>query len=424
VISGRIRNLACSLGALFLVSALPVSAGAAEAEPAIGSYAWYWETQQSQAITDPTSGADVATIEAPNPFCPSTTAGGPPEQAGACHPGRLPIEVQGADYETPEKMSAVAFDLALVPIGSTVSKFKVSFLEATDNQSTPSNAEGKSLQACLINEFFGDGEARQYKEVPRHKCTKGDPVAKRKAVQVKTKDGKVERFQYSFDLTAFAKKWVAGAPVAAIMLMPVQPKEADANPGTDTNWRVVLDGPAEEKGVATSLTYKPPPEDALDALDDLDDLDTIDDTGSTDSFDTGSTDSFDSGGSDVGSSDTSDTDLGSTDAAEDPLATDLADGTEPTATTGAGGIPGYMWLALLGGMIGFFLFRSVVLESAAGIRPDGVLSQIRQINASKRGGAIELDETTGLAAKLAPLSGGLKRIGSLKGKIPFLHRKG
>jgi hypothetical protein len=299
----------------------------------------------------------------------------------------------------------------------------VRFLEAADNQSQPMNAEGKSLQACLINEFFGDGEARQYKEVPRHECTKGDPVAKRKAVQVKTKDGKVERFQYSFDLTSFAKKWVAGAPVAAIMLSPVQPKEADANPSTDTNWRVVLDGPAEENGIVTSLTYKPPPEDELDELDDLDDLDTLDDTGSTDSFDTGSTDSFDSGSSDVGSSDTSGTDPLATDAAEDPLATDLADETEATSTTGAGGIPGYIWLALLGGMIGFFLFRSVVLESAAGIRPDGVLAQIRQINASKRGGAIELDETTGLAAKLAPLSGGLKRIGSLKNKIPFLHRK-
>ena len=94
--SGRTRKLACSIGALLLISALPVAAGAAETEPAVGSYAWYWESQHSQAVTDPTSGADVATIEAPNPFCPSTSAGGTPEQAGACHPGRLPVELASA----------------------------------------------------------------------------------------------------------------------------------------------------------------------------------------------------------------------------------------------------------------------------------------------------------------------------------------
>jgi hypothetical protein len=269
VISGRIRNLTCSIGALLLISVFPAPAGAAETDPPVSSYAWYWETQQSQAVTDPTSGADVATIEAPNPFCPSTSAGGTPEQAGACHPGRLPVEVQGGDYETPDKLSAIAFDLALVPIGSTISKFKVSFLEATDNQSKPLNAEGKSLQACKIDEFFGDGDARQYKEVPRFGCEDSDPIAKRKAVQVKTKEGKVERFQYTFDLTDFAEEWVKGAPVAGIMLSPVKPKDADFDPTTDNNWRVVLDGPSEDNGVVTSLVYKAPAGDELDPLDNL-----------------------------------------------------------------------------------------------------------------------------------------------------------
>jgi hypothetical protein len=111
------------------------------------------------------------------------------------------------------------------------------------------------------------------------------------------------------------------------------------------------------------------------------------------------------------------------------LATDLADDAESTSSTGTSGLPGYIWLALLAGMVGFFLFRSVVLENSAGVRPDGVLAQIRQINASKRGGAaIEPEETSGLAARLAPLSGGVKRIGgaasSLKSKIPFINRKG
>ncbi|MGH2754476.1 MAG: hypothetical protein ACRDLB_08575 [Actinomycetota bacterium] len=428
MISGRTRNLACSLGVLLLVGAAPLPALAETAKPAVSSYAWYWETQQSQVITDPTSGADVATIEAPNPFCPSTSVGGPPEQAGTCKGGRLPVEVQAGDYETPDKISAVAFDLSLIPIGSTITKFEATFLEAQDDQSKSVNAEGQSLQACLVEQFFGDGEARLYKEAPRFSCSKSDPVAKRKAVEVKTNEGKVERFQYKFDLTRFARSWADAAPVAAIMLFPAEPKEADFDPATDNNWRVVLDGPQEKNSIVTKAVFDPPAEDELDELDDLDDLDDLDTTGSSDGFDTGTTDSFDSGSSDVAGSDTAAGAPATDTATEDPLATsddELAG--ESTAATGTQGLPGYMWLALLAGLVGFFLFRSVVLESTAGIRPDGVLAQIRQINATRRGTTVEPEQTVGLAARLAPLSHGFKRVGGaasvLKNKIPFVNRK-
>ena len=55
-------------------------------------------------------------------------------------------------------------------------------------------------------------------------------------------------------------------------------------------------------------------------------------------------------------------------------------------------MPGYVWLMLLAGLIAFSLVRSVVIESATGIRPDGVLAQIQRINAERRGGAAVLPE--------------------------------
>ncbi len=51
-------------------------------------------------------------------------------------------------------------------------------------------------------------------------------------------------------------------------------------------------------------------------------------------------------------------------------------------------MPGYVWLAILAGIVAFTLVRSVVLESAAGIRPNGVLAQIQRLNADRHGTAV------------------------------------
>lgn len=422
-----IRAIA-AVGALTVLAVPMVPAAADEAEPPVSNTAWYWESQQSQKVTDPTSGADVATIEAPNPFCPSTSAGGPPEESGACKEARLPVEVVNSDYETPDKISAVAFDLSLVPIGSSVSKMTVRFLEAKDEQSRPINAEGKKLQACFVQQFFGGGDARQYKEAPRFVCTDGDPIAERKEVQVKNEEGEKEAwFSYTFDLTPFAIKWVEeGKLQSSIMLFPVKPKEAEFDRSRDSNWRVVLAGPAENNGVVTKLTYKPA---ALPGFDTP-----IDDGGGSTGFDSGGT--FGStGGSDFSSGSGS---VGSTGgdtggAAEDPVAEegapealeDLA--AEATSDEAPAGIPAYVWLALLAGMLGFSLLRQVVLEQAAGIRPDGVLAQIRKINEERRGVSLE-EAGTSAPGRLDDVIKGLAGLGDRttrflsKFKIPF--RKG
>jgi hypothetical protein len=423
----RLLRIVCSVvGATFLLA--PAAAAApAQGEAPVTTTAWYWETQRSQKVTDPTSGADVATLEAPNPFCPSTSAGGPPPESGACQEGRLPVEVQGSDYEEPDKISAVGFDLSIVPLGGEVRKMTATFLEANDRQSDPINAEGKQLQACIVEEFFGGGNARQYDEAPQHTCSPTDPVAKRKPVKVKNEDGEQEdRFQYTFDLTALAAQWVeAGDLQGGIMIYPAQPKDPD--PSSDANWRVVLTGAdeQEEKGVITRIVYtEPDPDGALGGG--LEDLGEFESDGGGGTF--GS-----AGGSDFGDSSGSGDDFGDTagDTAEEPteegepeelsLAGEQASDTAPVET-----LPGYVWLAILAGLVAFSLVKQAVLESAAGIRPDGVLAQIRRLNAERRGAPIE-EIVAGTSGRFDPVIRGLKNLGGhasgFVSKLPW-RRKG
>lgn len=411
-----------SIAAFSLLPAAP--ALAIQDEPTVLVTAWYWEDQQRQRITDPTTGTDVAVISAPNPFCPSPPlAGSPPPEA--CKPGRLPIQVREGDYETPNQLSAVGFDFALVPPGSKIGKFTVTFVEASDDQSAPVNAEGKSLQACFVDEFFGDGEASLYKEVPKYTCSETDPVAKRKELKVKDDGGggndpeppaqEEPTFGYTFDLTEFARTWVTeGAPMTAIILTPVRPKDADYDPVTDANWRTVLVGAVEEKGVQTALAYTPPPTPVVPE-------DPTVPTDPTTPIGTGTSTTTTSGGGTFPSTETGtvDTPTTGTDDGSAEMPTELADG-EPQAASDVvpEGWPGYVWLGILAGIVGLSMVRSVVLERAAGIRPDGVLAQIRRLNASRRG--VELaaaGEATAASGAIASIVAGLKSLGEKTGGI-------
>jgi hypothetical protein len=429
-----LRVLAIPLVLAFLaLPALP--AGAVTDEPLVLVSAWYWEDQTRQRIQDPTTGTDVAVISAPNPFCPSPPlAGSPPEQA--CKPGRLPIQVREGDYETPNQLSAVGFDMALVPPKSKIANFTVTFIEASDQQSEPLNSEGKSLQACFIEAFFGDGEASMYNQVPKHTCSETDPIAERKEIKTKKSDGGATPapggeqqepvYGYTFDLTEFARTWTTeGTAMTAILLMPVKPKEADYDPTTDASWRTVLVGSVnpDEKGVRTTLTYTPPKTPVVPTLPPTD-------PGSTDTgFDSGSSVTTSTGGGDITPTDTGSVDTPSTptDGAADP--TELPEAAAPAAATLPKGLPGYVWLAILAGIVGLSMVRSVVLDKAAGIRPDGVLAQIRRLNASRRGvdlAAATADEGAaagGFAAVIGGLKGLGEKSGGILGKLNF-RKKG
>ncbi|MDP9068062.1 MAG: hypothetical protein M3N53_06925 [Actinomycetota bacterium] len=410
-------------------------------EITVNTVAWYGQDQVSREEKDPLG--NTYTVESPNPFCPSIpgSLGAIP---GTCAEGRLPIEVRNGNYEPEEqnKISAVGFDMSLIPLGSKVQKFTATFLEAKAGcyerqggqggpsdryceETDPINVEGKELQACIIEGFLTEGEGRPFKEAPRFTCSDTDPVAKRK--EVKTKDGGVEHV-WTFDLTKFAQGWVKElSTTTAVMLVGHAPeKEADRGDPNDT-WRVVLTGPKFEAGnipgIETEISFIPGETPTIPVPP------TTGTTGTTGSFGdtTGTTGFGDTGTSTLGTG-TATGGVGGTTGAEGTEGEAPAAAEElPLEVAGAETepikMPGYVWLAVLAGIIGFSMVRSIVLESATGIRPNGVLAQIQRLNAERNGGAASGSGTT---SPFAPLAAGFtaakQKIGALTGKLNFTKK--
>ena len=425
-----------TLAGALIVALLPSQASAKTARPRPSGLAWYWEPQTVQEIQDPQG--NTVTLELPNPFCPA-----PPGSLGdiqaTCAEGRLPIEVQAGDYDTPDKVSAVAFDLSSIPVGSTVKSFTVTFLEAksgceqTGNQppdspvrcevTDPFNVEGHQIEACRIDEIFGEGPAKPTRFQPRFECT-GEAIGERKEIQYERADGTTEaRFAWEFDLTAFAQDWTKELSIATgVMLYPVEPERT----GPQDSWRVVLTGPLPKRGIVTKLVFTPPAPPAQ----------TTGPTGGStggSSFagSTGTIGAFGSGSVGTTTTTTSppSTQAEPTAAEPQPPAPEAAD--QPTVATDQDvqELPAYVWLALLAGLVAFSAVRSVVLERHGGIRPDGVLAQIRRLNAERRGASATA--ALGVEAGCGPLDSvvaGLKRIGrrakGLSARLPFTTRRG
>ena len=414
---------------------MPVAAGAAQqrAEPALLNLGWWWEEAQNEERDIQGNKVVVGTT---NPFCPGLGQG-LGSVTPACAEGSLPVEIVGGDYETPNKLSALGFDLSYLTPGSEVISFTVKLLEAEagchDGQDeggdcTPGvpGAEGdhyahtdpvgpvddRQVQACILPQIFGDAEAGTYREVPPYECSDTDPVATRKEIKTVDPDTDTDEIDHvwEFDLTDFAKGWAEEFTVATnVMLVGAVPKETDES----DSWRVVFAGPKIEKGVVAELVYEPaeitlpppPPPPATGT-----DPGFTGGTGtSTTEFGTGSTD-FGSGSTDTGAGAGAPAPGASPSAAPGEA---LAGDTLPTSE----GLPGYVWLALLAGLIGFALVRQVVIESATGIRPDGVLAKIHALNADRRG---EIEVAATAPGPMAVLG---DKVRSLVSKLPF-GRKG
>ena len=420
------------LGALIATSLIAVGAppaNAAKAEITISSLAWWWEDATSEERDVPNVG--TVTIETPNPFCPGAPSGlGSPAQS--CAEGRLPIEVHNGDYETQNKISGVGFDFSLIPIGSKVNKFTVTFREAKEGcydkdgqpdenpdddvceTTSPLNVGEHQIQACLVSAFFGDGEARMYKEAPRYECTNADPLGVRKEVN-SDKDGEGSNFYWTFDLTKYAQQWTAKfSAVTGVMLVG-----APVNKEDDDTWRVVLTGPKFENGVVTELDYIPG-EDPLA----VPPTTTDPGTGTTTTTTTTGTGFGDTGTTGtVGSTGSGDITGGDTGAAPTPAPSGspvLSVGEAPEVQE----LPGYIWLAVLAGLVGFSLVRSIVIEKTTGIRPDGVLATIHRLNAERGTAVAATPGTSGpLAGVMGALGGGARKIGGVFGKLS-LRKKG
>jgi hypothetical protein len=424
-----------------LLSLMPVEAIAAQqrAEPALLNLGWWWKEAETQDIN---IGGNVVTVGTTNPFCPSApgSLGAAP---GTCAEGKFPVEIVGGEYDQPDKLSGLGFDLSYLTPGSKVISFKVTLLEAEsdcydgngDGQCTPGNPaspgdhventdpvniEGHNVQACMLTQIFGDAEAGKYAEVPTYECSPSDPVAERKEIKA-IDEGDKDGFDHlwTFDLTPFAEQWAESFTAATnIMLVGAKPKPEDTGP--QDSWRVVFAGPKVERGVVTELVYEPgtsggfvppPTGSGTDT--------TTTGTGTTTDFGTGTTD-FGTGTTDFGTGTTTgDTGTGTpTDTSSAaPGDEGLASDTLPTTP----GIPWYVWLALLTGLIAFAMVRQVVIESATGIRPNGVLAKIHSLNAEKRGASATVAETSG--SGFGSALGGIGRaIASPFKKLPFFKK--
>lgn len=429
--------IACSvalIAASVFAFAPPAQAAQQTAEPALLNLAWWWKDAQSESRD---IGGNTVEATTPSPFCPAVP-GSLGEIPGACAAGRFPVEIRGGEYEEPNMLSGLGFDLSYVTPGSEVFKFELKLLEAEagcydgpdeGEECTPGQSEGdhiestdpvgpvdeRGVKACLLTQIFGDGDARPYREVPNYECSSDAPVATRK--EIKTVDPKTDNDEvdhiWTFDLTAYAQEWAEAFTIATnIMLVGDAPREPQQN---DT-WRVVFAGPRAEKGIQAKLVYEPseiaPPPPPPP-------------TGTTDTGVTGgtSTTTF-GGGTTTGPSFGAGTDTGTgTDTGGAAPAEAEAPGFDTAGAEGPDieGMPAYMWLALLAGIVGFMMVRQVVVESATGIRPNGVLAKIHALNAERRG----LEDAAAAVAGPSALAGLAavgraigKRFSSLTSKLP------
>ncbi|MDQ4065708.1 MAG: hypothetical protein M3161_06645, partial [Actinomycetota bacterium] len=404
------------------------------AEPAVLTIGWWWKDAQSEVVD--IQGNQVS-VDTPSPFCPHApgSLGAAP---GTCAEQRFPVEIRGGDYDEPHMLSGLGFDLSFLTPGSEVFEFKLTLLEAEGGckdgpdqgtDCTPGSSEGdhieatdpigpvdeRRVRACLLTQIFGDADGRPYDEVPNYDCPDGAPTAKRKEIKaVDEDDSDGVDHVWTFDLTPYAQEWAEAFSVTTnIMLTGVPPKET----GEDDNWRVVFAGPRVERGIVTRLKYEPAEIEVPPTVPPTT-------TGGGSTF-TGAGSTFTGGtGSpttDFGSGDVTGGGTPTTDATPEPGAnpgTDLASGEGPAIE----GMPAYMWLAILAGLIGFTMFRQVVIEQTTGIRPDGVLAKIHALNAQRRGiDAAELAaESGGVLTGLGTIAGALgHRLSGLKSKLPF-----
>ncbi|MEA2452687.1 MAG: hypothetical protein QOG04_1397 [Actinomycetota bacterium] len=432
----RRLGLFLSIGLISLLTLMPVAAGAAEqrAEPALLNLSWWWKQahQEEQNI-----GGNVIVVGTSSPFCPSAP-GSLGSAPGTCAEGKFPVEIVGGEYDQPEMLSALGFDLSYLTPGSTVSKFEVTLLEAEtgcydgngDGQCTPGNPtapgdhveqtdpvniDGKKVQACLLPDIFGDVEAAEYVEVPRYQCSGTDPVAERKEIKA-VDEGDTDGIDHvwTFDLTPFAQQWAQEFSFStSIMLVGAKPNAADTGP--QDSWRVVFAGPKVEKGIQTELVYEPGEAEGFGPGT------TPTDPGTGVTTTTGGTTDFGTGTTDFGVG--TDTGTGTTTGVPDPGASpSAAPGSEGLASAPLqpSGTPGYVWLALLAGLIAFAMVRQVVVESTTGIRPNGVLAKIHALNADRRGVAAET--TTGSSGIGSTFAGVGRTIAAPFKKLPFFRK--
>lgn len=351
--------------------------GAVTAPVKVEGTTWYWESQESVAPSDTTGGCPEGV-----PVCPDQRVALPnPHEVGA-----LPVQVlEGED----EKVSAILFDysfLGELPNGAKISKFTFSVTESPDARDRTQfvNAANKSVLACLITDFWPPSEdgAEDMENAPPFDCTKSAT-----GTRVPGQDGAPAT--WTFDITEIAAPWGEDASSRfGVMLAGVR--------SGNESWQIVLKGtrrdaqetPADEQelnkgNIQASITYtanpEPKPPTTSNGTDDATTTPVTTTPPTTTTTPVTTTPVSGSGDFGIGSS---------TAAPPAPVAEEIPETTtiQPVATEQAGPeMPAYVWALFPVGLLALAMVRSVVMDPIPGKRPDGVVAQIRERNAQRRG---------------------------------------
>jgi hypothetical protein len=195
------------------VAVAGVAIGTAASKPDVLQAAWFWKTALDQV------GAPVAP-----PAPPPTEPSGVPE-------GDLAV-ANTSDDGSSSKTTVLAFQLAAVPVGSTIDKFTVTL--TLDSAGTNLNAATAPVVACLPTRLWSAVDGGSFKDAPPVNCTDKAKV-------------EIDGDTYTFDITGIAQSWLADTNLGVAFV------NDPAN--TTTPFQTVFKG---AKSVKASMTFTPP----------------------------------------------------------------------------------------------------------------------------------------------------------------------
>jgi hypothetical protein len=209
-------RIATTLVALAAVFPFGMGAAAAEtADPVVVQAAWYW--------------ADQTVIVGPEVLHPPAQLTGVPAK-------NLAVAYKGEENGAPDKVSYLAWDVSMIPAGSTVSRFEFTIAVESDPAVTQATPPDYKLVACGAIGDFAPAEAGSFADKPADDCSSVAP-----GVYDATKK------TWTFDVAPYADLWAKGDPPSGIGILP--------DPKSEVPFQVVLE-PADT--VKTSVEFTPP----------------------------------------------------------------------------------------------------------------------------------------------------------------------
>ncbi len=360
--------LALAATGLVVLAAGPGRADDSGQDPASFAYGkdqtnWYWKEQQTQNLAGQQLGL-------PSPQASDT----------------LPVAVAGGQ---PDKLSALQLDLDFrgYQPGAAITSLVVTLAEGTaqnDKNHPPDlqqefNQDGKAVQACMITASWKGGQAGAWSEQPGYD---GSTCA----------DGQYDKqaSTWTFDLTSIAQQWGSGAENDGVMLVPVAAESGSGSGGVqDMSWQVNLKIPAQDDA-STSGTNEYDETKSQFTLDfqfgagePTDQATPPPTVGGGSSVYTGTTGS--GGGGISGPSSTTSTTTTTTRGSAGNGGRDQTLAAKAPPVGSVPKLPWYAWVLFPAVLIALGSVRAVIVEPAAGPRPDGAIAAIRARNQQVRG---------------------------------------